>query len=85
MVLLVLTRCNKAISQQVIGIIVDEEKPPLEFTSVALLQTKDSLLVQYISTGVDGKFLLLEFNAGTYMLQIYLMTDLLQEKAVKEM
>jgi hypothetical protein len=73
-VLLVLIPGNKAFSQQVTGTVVDQEKLPLEFASVALLQTKDSMLVQYTSTGADGKFLLSGFNEGTYMLQIYLMT-----------
>ncbi len=65
---------NKSFSQQITGLVIDEEKLPLEFVSVALLQTKDSLLVQYTSTGEDGKFNLSGFKEGTYMLQIYLMT-----------
>ncbi len=65
---------NKSFSQQITGLVIDEEKLPLEFVSIALLQTKDSLLVQYTSTGEDGKFNLSGFKEGTYMLQIYLMT-----------
>ena len=61
-------------SQSVKGIVLDEDKLPLEFVSVALLQPKDSLLVQYTSTGQNGEFELSGFKAGTYMLQIYLMT-----------
>lgn len=61
-------------SQSVKGIVLDEDKLPLEFVSVALLQPKDSLLVQYTSTGKNGAFELSGFKEGSYMLQIYLMT-----------
>jgi len=61
-------------SQSVKGIVLDEDKLPLEFVSVALLQPTDSLLIKYTSTGQDGKFDISGFKEGTYMLQIYLMT-----------
>lgn len=61
-------------SQSIKGTVIDEEKNPLEFVSVALLQPKDSLLVKYTSTGDDGKFELKEIKEGTYLFQIYLMT-----------
>ena len=61
-------------AQSVKGIVLDEDKLPLEFVSVALLQPSDSLLVKYTSTGEDGKFDISGFKEGTYMLQIYLMT-----------
>ena len=61
-------------AQKIAGIVVDEDKKPLEFVSVALLQPKDSLLVSYTSTGQDGKFSLSGFKEGQYMMQVFLMT-----------
>ncbi len=74
LVLFAFSPCQRSFSQHISGTVVDEEKLPLEFVSVALLQPKDSLLVQYTSSGADGKFNLTGFKEGTYMLQIYLMT-----------
>jgi len=61
-------------AQKITGTVIDEDKAPLEFVSVALLQPKDSLLVSYTSTGQDGKFSLSGFKEGRYMMQIFLMT-----------
>ena len=61
-------------AQKITGTVVDEDKKPLEFVSIALLQPKDSLLVSYTSTGQDGKFSLSGFKQGRYMMQIFLMT-----------
>lgn len=61
-------------AQDISGVVVDEEKKPLEFVSVALLQPKDSLLVKYTSTDSEGKFVLPNIKAGPYLFQIYLMT-----------
>lgn len=61
-------------SQDITGIVLDEENKPLEFVSVALLQPKDSLLVKYTSTDVNGKYVLPNIKAGNYLFQIYLMT-----------
>ncbi|MFB9272486.1 MULTISPECIES: TonB-dependent receptor domain-containing protein [Flavobacteriaceae] len=61
-------------SQNIKGIVLDEDRQPLEFVSVALLQPSDSLLVKYTSTGVDGKFEISGYKEGRYMLQVYLMT-----------
>lgn len=61
-------------AQTIKGIVVDENKDPLEFVSVAVLQPSDSLLVKYTSTGPSGQFELSEIKNGTYLFQIYLMT-----------
>ncbi|MBK5208172.1 MAG: TonB-dependent receptor [Flavobacteriaceae bacterium] len=61
-------------SQNVKGIVLDEEKKPLEFVSIALLQPKDSLLVKYTSTDGKGMFNLSEIKDGDYLIQVYLMT-----------
>lgn len=65
---------QQVISQDIAGIVVDEENLPLEFVSVALLQPKDSMLVKYTSTGSKGAFELNDVKQDTYLLQIYLMT-----------
>ncbi len=70
-------------AQSVKGIVLDEDKEPLEFVSVALLQPSDSLLVKYTSTGQDGKFDISGFKEGTYMLQVYLMTYQANQQTLK--
>lgn len=70
-------------SQTIKGIVIDEDKAPLEFVSVALLQPKDSMLVKYTSTGQDGKFELSEIKEGTYLFQIYLMTYQANQRILK--
>ncbi|MBT8316205.1 MAG: TonB-dependent receptor [Lutibacter sp.] len=71
---IVLLISQSIISQTITGNVIDEDKLPLEFVSVALLQPKDSMLVSYTSTGEDGKFELSEIKNGTYLFQVYLMT-----------
>jgi len=61
-------------SQDIFGIVIDEEKKPVEFASVALLQPEDSLLVKYTSTDLDGKFEISNVKSGKYLFQVYLMT-----------
>lgn len=65
---------HNSYSQNIKGIVIDEDKKPLEFVSVALLQPKDSILVKYTSTDSEGKFVLPNIKSGTYLFQIYLMT-----------
>lgn len=74
LVFILLSTIQIAYAQSIKGIVLDEDKLPLEFVSVAILQPQDSLLVQYTSTGADGKFDISGFREGKYMLQIYLMT-----------
>lgn len=74
LVLFMFTSILMTYAQSIKGIVVNEDKSPLEFVSIALLQQKDSLLVQYTSTGKDGKFDISGFKEGTYMFQVYLMT-----------
>ncbi len=81
--LLSLLPIQRIYSQSIKGTVIDEDKNPLEFVSVALLQTKDSLMVSYTSTGPDGKFELSEFKSGTYMFQVYLMTYEVDQRTIK--
>jgi hypothetical protein len=69
-------------AQSIKGTVIDEEKSPLEFVSVALLQPKDSMLVKYTSTGQDGKFELSDIKQGTYLFQVYLMTYQANQKTL---
>jgi len=73
---------NKIGAQTLKGIVVDEDKLPLEFVSVALLQPKDSLLVKYTSTDVNGKFEITDIKKERYLLQIYLMTYQAQQTTI---
>ena len=81
--LLSLLPIQRIYSQSIKGTVIDEDKTPLEFVSIALLQTKDSLMVSYTSTGPDGKFELSEFKSGTYMFQVYLMTYEVDQRTIK--
>ena len=70
-------------AQDITGVIIDEEKKPLEFVSVALLQPKDSLLVKYTSTDLEGKFEISDVKSGSYLFQVYLMTYEAQQKVLE--
>lgn len=70
-------------AQDITGVIIDEENKPLEFVSIALLQPKDSLLVKYTSTDLEGKFEISDVKSGTYLFQVYLMTYEAQQKVLK--
>lgn len=72
--LFLVVSANNIFAQNISGTVIDEEKKPLEFVSVALLQPKDSLLVKYTSTDIDGKFELKDVKEGAYLFQVYLMT-----------
>jgi outer membrane receptor protein involved in Fe transport len=61
-------------SQNISGVVIDEDNKPLEYVSVALLQPKDSLLVKYTSTDINGKFKISAVKKGNYLLQLFLMT-----------
>ena len=74
--------CQNTFAQDITGVVIDEEKKPLEFVSVALLQPADSLLVKYTSTDSDGKFVLRNIKSGTYLFQIYLMTYQAEQRSL---
>ena len=81
-ILFLLFTIQNTFSQDISGIVLDEENKPLEFVSVALLQPKDSLLVKYTSTDINGKYVLPNIKAGTYLFQIYLMTYLANQQTL---
>lgn len=70
-------------AQNISGFIIDEENKPLEFVSVALLQPKDSLLVKYTSTDLEGAYEISNVKPGTYLFQVYLMTYQAYQKVLQ--
>ncbi|WP_111706220.1 outer membrane beta-barrel protein [Lutibacter citreus] len=54
------------------GIVLDEYKLPLEFTSVALLQPQDSTMVTFTVTDEMGKFEISDSPQGEFLLQFYM-------------
>ena len=77
-----LMNSSNSFSQNIKGVVVDEENLPLEFASVALLQKSDSLLVKYTSTDMNGKFELSDFKEGAYLFQVFLMTYQTNQKVL---
>ncbi len=55
------------------GTIVDANGVPLEYATIFVKKTADSLTAQYGITGSDGKFLLEDIPFGTYYLEIQYM------------
>lgn len=58
--------------QSIIGKIVDKEKKPLEFASVALINPVDSTLIRYTSVGAKGNFELTNIKLGKSIFQLNL-------------
>ncbi|MDV7187384.1 TonB-dependent receptor [Lutibacter sp. TH_r2] len=69
-------------SQSISGIVLDEEKKPLEFASVSLLNPVDSMLVKYTTTGIKGEFEIKNFKEGAYLIQIYMMTYQVDQRKI---
>jgi hypothetical protein len=57
-------------SSSIKGIVVDPQKAPLEFVSVALLNPKDSTLVNYTITDSKGAFQITETSRDSILLQL---------------
>ncbi|WP_179348335.1 outer membrane beta-barrel protein [Winogradskyella pacifica] len=51
------------------GIVIDENKAPIEFVSVALLKQKDSTFINYTLTDVKGEFVILDTPKDSLLLQ----------------
>lgn len=61
-----------SIAQSISGKVLDEEKKPLEFASVAVLNAADSTLVSYASTDKRGAFKVVDITDGNRIFQINL-------------
>ncbi len=58
--------------QNIIGKVVDKNKKPLEFASVAVINPIDSTLIRYTSVGKKGNFKLTNIKLGKSIFQINL-------------
>lgn len=59
---------NKIPGSKISGIVLDEEKKPLDFANISLLKSLDSSLVRTAVSDLEGKFLLSDLPAGDYFL-----------------
>ena len=72
-----------SISQNITGKVLDEEKNPLEFASVAVLNAKDSTLVSYTSTDIKGAFKVVDISNGKRIFQINLIGYKVYQKVIE--
>ncbi|WKD85765.1 hypothetical protein KCTC32516_01111 [Polaribacter huanghezhanensis] len=73
---------TSTIAQSISGKIVDEEKNPLEFASVAVLNAADSTLVSYASTDIKGNFKVVQISNGKRIFQINLLGYQVYQKKI---
>ena len=71
-----------SIGQSISGKVVDEEKKPLEFASVAVLNAVDSTLVSYASTDIKGNFRVVDISNGKRIFQINLIGYKVYQKSL---
>lgn len=63
---------GSAWTQIIQGKVVDTENNPLEFVSVAILNPKDSMMIDFVSSNDLGAFKLSGFNPGEHIFQAHL-------------
>ena len=73
---------SSTIAQSISGRVIDEEKNPLEFASVAVLNAADSTLVSYTSTDIKGNFKVKEISVGKRIFQINLLGYQVYQKTI---
>jgi hypothetical protein len=73
---------TSTIAQSITGTIIDEEKNPLEFASVAVLNAADSTLVSYASTDIKGNFKVVQISNGKRIFQINLLGYQVYQKKI---
>ncbi|WP_347173537.1 outer membrane beta-barrel protein [Polaribacter uvawellassae] len=73
---------SNTIAQSISGKIIDEEKNPLEFASVAVLNAADSTLISYASTDIKGNFKVVEISNGKRIFQINLLGYQVYQKKI---
>lgn len=81
LVILLLVTTN-TIAQSISGKVVDQDKKPLEFASVAVLNAADSTLVSYASTNAKGDFKVVEISSGKRIFQINLIGYSVYQKTI---
>ena len=73
---------SSSLAQSISGIVLDENKNPLEFASVAVLNAADSTLVSYASTDTKGNFKVIEISNGKRIFQINLLGYQVYQKKI---
>ena len=73
---------SSTIAQSISGKVVDEQKKPLEFASVAVLNAADSTLVSYASTDPKGNFKVKAISNGKRIFQINLLGYQVYQKTI---
>lgn len=71
-----------SMAQSITGKVVDEEKKPLEFASIAVLNAADSTLVSYASTDIKGNFKVVDVSDGKRIFQINLIGYKVYQKSI---
>ena len=71
-----------SMAQSISGKVVDEEKSPLEFVSIAVLNAVDSTLVSYASTDIKGNFKVVDISNGKRIFQVNLIGYKVYQKTV---
>jgi len=71
------------LAQSITGKIVDQENKPLEFVTVAVINSKDSILISYDSTDKYGKFELTQISNGERLFQVHLVGYKTYQKTIK--
>jgi len=71
-----------SVAQNISGKILDEEKKPLEFASIAVLNAADSTLVSYASTDVKGNFKVVDVSSGKRIFQVNLIGYNVYQKSI---
>jgi len=82
MVLALLLVSSSSFAQSISGRVLDEDKKPLEFASVAVLNALDSTLVSYASTDIKGNFKVVEISNGKRIFQINLLGYQVYQKQI---
>lgn len=69
-------------SQSISGKIVDQDKNPLEFVAVAVMNPADSLLISYATTDETGAFELKQLKEGKILVQAHLIGFATYQKTI---
>jgi len=73
---------SNTIAQSISGRVIDEEKNPLEFASVAVLNAADSTLISYASVNSKGNFKVVEISSGKRIFQVNLLGYQVYQKII---
>ena len=73
---------SSTIAQSISGKVVDADKNPLEFASIAVLNALDSTLVSYASTDIKGDFKVENISNGKRIFQINLLGYEVYQKTI---